>query len=55
MDGLGRWSVDFSKMVGAVPFAAEEEFAWLGDVHERAARNGARHGTPILIAPTGRE
>jgi hypothetical protein len=27
------------------------EFAWFGNVHERAARNGARHGTPVLTSP----
>ncbi|MFG2235933.1 site-specific integrase [Streptomyces sp. NPDC048723] len=53
MDVLDRWSVDFYEMVGAAPFEAEEELAWFGDIHERAARNGARHGTPILISPTG--
>ncbi|MCX5583436.1 hypothetical protein [Streptomyces erythrochromogenes] len=53
MDVLDRWSVDFYEMEGAAPFEAEEELAWFGDLHERAARNGARHGTPILISPTG--
>jgi hypothetical protein len=30
-----------------------EGFSWFGDVHERAARNGARHGTPVLTSPAG--
>ncbi|MEV4612582.1 hypothetical protein AB0K43_08275 [Kitasatospora sp. NPDC049258] len=53
MDGLGRWSVDFYEMVGAVPFAAEEESAWFGDVHERAedfqARAKAQESTPTAM------
>ncbi|MEV5449529.1 site-specific integrase [Streptomyces sp. NPDC052535] len=54
MGAIERWTVDFYDMVGAVPLVGAEEFPWLGDLHERAARNGARHGTPILISPTGR-
>lgn len=53
MDGLARWSVDFYDFTAPLPTAADAELSWFGDVHERAARNGARHGTPILLAPSG--
>jgi hypothetical protein len=46
-----RRSNDFT---APLPTAADNEFAWFGDVHQRAARNGARHDTPVLLAPSGR-
>lgn len=52
MDGSARWSVDFYDFTAPLP--TNDEFARFGDVHQRAARNGARHGTPILLAPSGR-
>lgn len=53
MGASDRWTVDFYDMVEGVPYDLLEEFLWFGDLHERAARNGARHGTPILNSPTG--
>lgn len=53
MDGLGRWSVDFYDFTVSPPSTQDGDLAWFGDVHERAARNGARHGTPLLLSPSG--
>lgn len=53
MAGTGCWSVDFYDFTVKRDLGDSEEFAWFGDVHDRAARNGARHGTPILTAPSG--
>ena len=53
MDHLGRWSVDFYDFTAPHPTITDEGVAWFGDVHERATRNGARHGTPILLSPSG--
>jgi hypothetical protein len=50
---LGRWSVDFYDFTVQLKGGDEDEFGWFGDVHERAARNGARHGTPILTSAAG--
>ncbi len=54
MDVLEHWSVDFYDFtVPPHPFddPAVLEF---GDLHARAASNGARHGTPVLLSPAGR-
>jgi hypothetical protein len=43
----GCWRVnfyDFTTLCGKL----DGELARFGDVHERARRNGARHGTPVL-------
>lgn len=53
MDSLGRWSVDFYDFTAPLPTTTDEGLAWFGDVHERAARSGARHGTPLLLSPSG--
>lgn len=53
MGGLGHWSVDFYDFTVELAGGDGEEFAWFGNVHERAASNGARHGTPILTSPSG--
>ena len=53
MGGLGRWSVDFYDFTVELADGDDEEFSWFGDVYERAARNGARHGTPVLTSPSG--
>jgi hypothetical protein len=50
---MGHWSVDFYDFTVKLPDGNSEELAWFGDVYERAARNGARHGTPILTSPSG--
>lgn len=49
----GCWRVDFYDFT--VPCdELEGELAVLGDVHERARRNGARQGTPVITGPGGR-
>jgi len=49
---LGHWTVDFYDFTVRFEQADSEELEF-GDVHERAARNGARHGTQILTSPSG--
>lgn len=47
-----RWCVDFYDFTGgSPPFPDDED---LGDLHERAVRNGARHGTPVIVGAAGR-
>ncbi|WP_245974803.1 site-specific integrase [Thermomonospora umbrina] len=49
---MERWCVDFYDLVGGEsPVIGVEGF---GDLHERAAANGARHGTPVLVCSSGR-
>ncbi len=52
-DALGHWTVEFYDFTSVLPQVDVEELAGFGDVHERAARNGARHGTPIVLEPSG--
>lgn len=48
-----RWSLDFYNLTR--PWAEVEDLVpGLGDVSDRARRNGAIDGTPIFIDPTGR-
>lgn len=51
----GSWTVDFYdfRQVLSCP-ATDEDFRTYGDVHSWARSNGARHGTPFLLAPDGR-
>jgi len=49
----GRWRADFydfTTLCGKL----DGELARFGDVHERARRNGARHGTPVITGTHGR-
>ncbi|WSG61043.1 transposase [Nocardia sp. NBC_01730] len=48
----GHWSVDFYDFYKSA--SVVEGVAWFGDVHQRAAADGARHGTPILTPLSGR-
>lgn len=54
MDVLEHWSVDFYDFT--VPPEPSDDPAVLkfGNLHARAARNGARHGTPVILSPSGR-
>ena len=52
-DALGRWAVEFYDFTSVLPQVDVDELAGFGAVHERAARNGARHGTPIVLEPSG--
>jgi hypothetical protein len=45
----GNWRAEFYDF-GAELAVLDGELAPLGDVHERAAGNGARHGTPVIVA-----
>jgi hypothetical protein len=51
--GLGSWSLDFYDFNTKLDPAGDGQVAGFGDVHERAARNGARHGTLVLVGPSG--
>lgn len=53
VDGSGRWSVDFYDF-SVVSAALEGDLGGLGDVAERARRNGARQGTPVVVHGGGR-
>ncbi len=52
--GDGRWTVDFYDFTVGSGEVGDGELAGLGDVHERAWRNGARQGTPVLVHTAGR-
>jgi hypothetical protein len=48
------WTVDFYDLTaGPPPALPDGELAGFGDVHGRAVRNGARHGTPVLVDVSG--
>jgi integrase len=47
------WTVVFYDFTVAVPELAADGLPGFGDVHARAAANGARHGTPVLLGPGG--
>lgn len=49
----GRWEVEFYDFVSGQPGVGVEELAGFGDLHERASRNGARHGTPVIVMASG--
>ncbi|MGW1976617.1 integrase [Streptomyces sp. NPDC001889] len=51
---LEHWSVDFYDFTVPPPPTEDPDFLRFGDLRERAARNGARHGTPVIVGPTGR-
>src|SRR5260370_34991790 len=52
MRGSG-WTVEFYDFTKSA-VVLDGELAGLGDMHERAARNGARQGTPVLVDGRGR-
>ncbi|MFC9835580.1 integrase [Rhodococcus sp. NPDC127530] len=53
-DEPGCWTLDFYDFRQVFTAAAEDEqLHEFGDVHVRAERNGARHGTPILLSSSG--
>ena len=51
-DGTGYWDVEFYDFVSGSP-GAVEGLPGFGDLHERAAGNGARHGTPVIVSGDG--
>jgi len=53
VEGCGSWSLDFYDFNAELDSAGDEHVARFGNVHEWAARNGARQGTPILVGPSG--
>ncbi len=55
MDGEDEdgWRVEFYDFLKLPPSLLDEELTAFGDLHERAARKGARHGTPLIVPPTG--
>jgi hypothetical protein len=54
VDRGGCWTVDFYDFTVACGVFDEGGLPGLGDVHERAARNGARQGTPVVVHTGGR-
>jgi integrase len=54
VDLVERWLVEFYDLTSDLPPLAGEVLAGFGDVHERATRNGARHGTPVIVSSAGR-
>jgi Phage integrase, N-terminal SAM-like domain len=51
-DVAGYWDVEFYDFVSGSP-GVVEGLVGFGDLHERAAGNGARHGTPVLVSSDG--
>jgi integrase len=50
----GRWRVYFYDFTAESPvLPALEDLLGSGDLHERALRNEARHGTPVIVAMAG--
>ncbi|WP_327295475.1 MULTISPECIES: integrase [unclassified Streptomyces] len=54
MNILESWTVDFYDFNSRPPDTEVLGLPALGDLHERAVRNGARHGTPVILPPSGR-
>jgi integrase len=54
VDLAERWLVEFYDFAAELPRVEGAVLAGFGDVHERAARNGARHGTPVIVSSAGR-
>src|SRR5438046_2393009 len=52
LDGSGHWDVEFYDFVSGSP-GVVEGLPGFGDLHERAARNSARHGTPVIVSGDG--
>ncbi len=51
--GLEGWTLTFYDFTASVTTPDVECLSGFGEVHARAAANGARHGTPVLIGPGG--
>ncbi|WP_232790332.1 MULTISPECIES: hypothetical protein [unclassified Streptomyces] len=54
MGVLEHWSVDFYDFTVPDQLRNDPDVPRFGGLHERAARNGARHGTPVILSPSGR-
>ncbi|MEU9059100.1 site-specific integrase [Streptomyces sp. NPDC048430] len=48
-----RWSVEFYDFLKPPPSLGEGTLGGFSDLHDRAARNGAQHGTPVLVTVSG--
>jgi integrase len=53
MTDQDRWVVEFYDFTVESAGLRVAGFEFLGDLQERARRNGARHGTPVLVGPDG--
>jgi integrase len=51
--GLDCWTVEFYDFTVALPALEGDLLAGFGDLRTRAAGNGARHGTPVVLGPGG--
>lgn len=54
MDVLEHGSVDFYDFTVPPQPIDDPDVLRFGSLHARAARNGARHGTPVILSPSGR-
>ncbi|MEG3629630.1 site-specific integrase [Streptomyces poriticola] len=54
MNVLEHWTVDFYDFTAPPPVTEDPGLPDFGDLHARAIRNGARHGTPVVLSPSGR-
>ncbi|MGW9025662.1 integrase [Streptomyces sp. NPDC055722] len=50
---LDGWTVDFYDFTVAQTKPDTDQLSGFGDLHARAAANGARHGTPVILGPGG--
>lgn len=55
MDKGVCWIVEFYDFTVKPPQLEVDGVAGLGDVHERAVRNGASHGTPLILKTSDSE
>ncbi|MEU2248526.1 integrase [Streptomyces sp. NPDC019224] len=46
--------MDFYDFTVAQPEPGTDQLSGFGDLHARAAANGARHGTPVILGPEGK-
>jgi integrase len=54
MNDQDHWTVEFYDFTTEPPqLDTVQGLAGLGDLHEHARKNGARHGTPVLLGPAG--
>ena len=51
--GGQHWEIEFYDFAAAWPAGLGEHAPGFGDLHERAVGNGARSGTPVIVARTG--
>ncbi|MGW6459767.1 hypothetical protein ACWF94_28210 [Streptomyces sp. NPDC055078] len=53
MNDLKRWTVDFHDLTIPSPVTDDPDIGRFGDMRSRATANGAKHGTPVILSPSG--